>query len=574
MSASTAGSLLAGRYQLEVPLGRGGFGQVWRARDVVTRRLVAVKLVELTEITDPALLGETIARFRREATTVAALRHPNIVAAYDAGRIGGELFLVMELAEGASLAAVLDRRAAGGMGLFPVASVLAIAEQACAGLGAAHAVGVVHRDIKPGNLMVATRLQVKIIDFGIARLLADNSPRLTLPSHAIGTAEYMSPEQAGGGDVDGRADLYSLGCVLYELLAGVPPFTAADPSEVLMMQLSTQAVPLGARRADLPAGLPELVDDLMAKHKVARPADAWQVIARIGAIRAALEATGADRAEPVHEADRATVLKPDLLAGPTGDYASADGGDDDDPVVSDRTVTALPSETGAAATPATPATPGTPGTPSWRGGRGAGVAAAAEAADAAPAPAHRGQHADHRRDIGWRGRIRLGAHASPAAQGHRRRGHAGAAAGHPVQCHGGCHRHDLHQRQRRAGQLSVGSRRGDLARHHDHRRERSVLDAGSAAVDLPRAGHRPRHGGTSRAVPRSGGRPDQVHLRLHPVRQPRAAATSPAQSQHTAGSQTSGYECKRAGPGRGVPGRRAGTTAPVGSGAGSSRSRL
>ncbi len=367
MSASTAGSLLAGRYQLEVPLGRGGFGHVWRARDVVTRRLVAVKLVELTEITDPALLSETIARFRREATTVAALRHPNIVTAYDAGRIGSELFLVMELAEGASLAAVLDRRAAGGMGLFPVASVLAIAEQACAGLGAAHAVGVVHRDIKPGNLMVAARLQVKIIDFGIARLLADNSPRLTLPAYALGTAEYMSPEQAGGGDVDGRADLYSLGCVLYELLAGVPPFTAADPSEVLMMQLSTQAVPVGARRADLPAGLPELVDDLMAKHKVARPADAWQVIARIGAIRAALEATSADRAEPVHEADRATVLKPDLLAGPTGDYASADGDDDDDPVVSDRTVTALPSRTGAAAAPAASATSAAPATPGVEG---------------------------------------------------------------------------------------------------------------------------------------------------------------------------------------------------------------
>jgi serine/threonine-protein kinase len=349
MSASTAGSLLAGRYQLEVPLDRGGFGQVWRARDVATRRPVAVKLVELTEITDPALLGETIGRFRREATTVAALKHPNIVSAYDAGRVRGELFLVMELAEGASLAAVLARRAAGGMGPFPVASVLDIVEQACMGLDAAHAVGVVHRDIKPGNLMVAARLHVKIIDFGIARLLADNSPRLTLPGLALGTAEYMSPEQVEGGDVDGRADLYSLGCVLYELLAGVPPFTAADPSEVLMMQLTAQAVPLGSRRAGLPAGLPELVDDLMAKDRAARPADARQVIARIGAIRAALEAIGADRAGPAHEADRATVLKPDLLAEPTGDDARAGGDDDDeDPVVYGQTVTWLPPRTGAA----------------------------------------------------------------------------------------------------------------------------------------------------------------------------------------------------------------------------------
>ena len=254
MSASTAGSLLAGRYQLEAPLGRGGFGQVWRARDVATRRPVAVKLVALAEITDPALLAETIARFRREAATVAALKHPNIVTAIDAGRVGSELFLVMELAEGASLATFLQQRAARDMGLFPVASVLDIAEQVCAGLGAAHAAGVVHRDIKPGNLMVAAQLRVKIIDFGIARLLSDNSPRLTLPTFTIGTAAYMSPEQAGGGYLDGRADLYSLGCVLYQLLAGTPPFTAADANALIMMQLYDQPIPLGARRGDRHGG--------------------------------------------------------------------------------------------------------------------------------------------------------------------------------------------------------------------------------------------------------------------------------------------------------------------------------
>ena len=365
MSASTAGSLLAGRYQLEVPLGRGGFGRVWRAMDVALRRPVAVKLVELTEITDPALLAKTIARFRREATTIAALRDQNIVTAYDSGRVGSELFLVMELAEGASLADVLERRAAGGMGRFPVVSVLDIAEQVCAGLGAAHAAGIVHRDIKPGNLMVAARLRVKIIDFGIARLLADNSARLTLPTHALGTAAYISPEQAEGGDVDGRADLYSLGCVLYELLAGVPPFTAGDPGVVLMMQLTAQPVPLRARRADLPAGLPELVDDLIAKDPAARPVDAWQVIARIGTIRAVLAATGPDRAEPEHEADRATVLKSDLLTGLAGDDASAGGGDDD-PAAYSWTETLLPPTTGAAGPPGTAGTAApTSAVPAW-----------------------------------------------------------------------------------------------------------------------------------------------------------------------------------------------------------------
>jgi hypothetical protein len=363
MSGSSDGRLLVGRYQLEVLLGRGGFGQVWRARDLALSRPVAVKLVELTDITDPAQLAETIVRFRREATTIAALRHRNIVTAYDAGRVGSELFLVMELAEGASLADLMERRAAGGIGRFPVASVLDIAEQACAGLGAAHAVGVVHRDIKPGNLTVDTRLRVKIIDFGIVRLLEDNSPRLTQQSIALGTPEYMSPEQAQSADLDGRADLYSLGCVMYELLAGVPPFTAADPAEVLMMQLIAQAVPLDARRAGLPAGLSELVAELMAKDRAERPLDAQQVIARIGVIRAALRASGADRAEPTHEADRSTVLTPNLLVGLAGDAASADGRNDasadggngdvyrDDPAAYGAAVTRLPPEAGAAGLP-------------------------------------------------------------------------------------------------------------------------------------------------------------------------------------------------------------------------------
>jgi len=306
--------VLAGRYELEVPLGRGGFGEVWRGRDMATRRLVAVKLVELAEIDDPGLVAETIGRFRREAMVVAGLRHPNIVAALDAGRVGNELFLVMELAPGLSLASMLDQRAARGMGLFPVASVLRIAGQAGAGLAAAHAAGVVHRDIKPSNLMVAARLDTKIIDFGIARLLADNSPRLTLPSHMVGTPQYVSPEQARGGNVDGRADLYSLGCVLYELLAGRPPFLAERPEALLMMQVMDQAVPLSVFRPDLPAGLSELVSDLMEKDPDARPADAAQVISRIAAISAPL-----DGSAPVHEADRQTVKaddRPTVADGP------------------------------------------------------------------------------------------------------------------------------------------------------------------------------------------------------------------------------------------------------------------
>jgi len=208
---------------------------------------------------------------------------------------------------------MLEQRKAHNLGLFPVASVLRIAEQACGALSVAHAAGVVHRDIKPSNLMVASRLQIKIIDFGIARLLTDNSPRLTLPTQAVGTLAYISPEQLSSIDVDGRADLYSFGCVLYELLAGRPPFAAEIPGALLRMQLQEQAVPLDSIRPDLPAGLSQLVGDMMEKERSARPADAGQVLRRIPAISARL-----GRDMPEHEADRETIRKDT----PTGDTAT------------------------------------------------------------------------------------------------------------------------------------------------------------------------------------------------------------------------------------------------------------
>jgi serine/threonine protein kinase len=303
--------VLAGRYELEAPLGRGASGEVWRGRDISTRKPVAVKLVELADLEGSALLAETIARFRLEAATLARLRHPNIVAALEAGRIGNELFLVMELAEGVSLSNMLEQRRANNMGLFPVPSVLKIVEQACAGLSVAHAAGVVHRDVKPSNLMVATRLHIKIIDFGIARLLHENSERLTLPSQALGTLAYISPEQLGGVDVDGRADLYSLGCLMYEVLAGRPPFVAEFPTALLRMQLQERAVPLDSVRAGLPAGLSALVDAMMEKERTRRPPDAGEVMARIQAINA-----GMRQVTPEQEADRQTIISVPSLARP------------------------------------------------------------------------------------------------------------------------------------------------------------------------------------------------------------------------------------------------------------------
>jgi serine/threonine protein kinase len=302
--------ILAGRYELDIPLGRGGSGEVWRGRDLATRRSVAVKVVELSQTDDPGMLSETIGRFRREATVIGSLKHANIVSSLDAGRVGNRLFMVMELAPGISLASMMDERGERGMGLFPVSSVLSIAEETCAGLAAAHQAGVVHRDIKPSNLMVTPQLSVKIIDFGIARLLADNSPRLTLQGHTVGTAAYMSPEQAQGGDIDGRADLYSLGCVLYHLLSGRLPFRSSMPGALLMMQVMDSATPLSVFRPDLSEELTGLVGDLMEKDRAARPADAAEVISRLRAIGETLVSE-----EPAHEADRQTVKVDDPLAG-------------------------------------------------------------------------------------------------------------------------------------------------------------------------------------------------------------------------------------------------------------------
>jgi hypothetical protein len=275
-------------------------GEVWRGRDLATRRPVAVKLVQLANINDPALIAVTIARFRREAETLARLKHPNIVSAMAAGSVGNELYMVMELAEGISLEAMLRQRQANRLGPFQVKDVLHLARQTCSGLAAAHAIGVVHRDIKPSNLMVSARGHLMIVDFGIARLLEDNSPRLTAQGETVGTLSYMSPEQAMGIDVDGRSDLYSFGCVLYELLAGRPPFIAEHPIALMHMHLEDRPVPMRHIRSDLPNGLPDLVDRLLEKDRDARTPDAGYVMRILTGISELIDGGAA----PEHQADR------------------------------------------------------------------------------------------------------------------------------------------------------------------------------------------------------------------------------------------------------------------------------
>jgi hypothetical protein len=288
------GQVLAGRYELEVPLGRGAAGEVWQGKDVAGGKHgkhIAVKLIDLAQVDPPVPgdtgtpLAESITRFRQEAGLIESLRHPNIADVLDAGRVGSQLFVALELAPGVALSGLMDERGARGMGLFPVSSVLRIAEQVCSGLAAAHRVGVVHHAIKPSNLMVTPSLGVKIIDFGVAALLADNAKRLAEPPQSATTIAYMSPEEAQGGEVDGRADLYSLGCVMYQLLAGRPPFVSTLPSALLMMQVMDQAPPLAEVRPDLPAEAFQLISDLMEKDAAARPSSAEEAIVRIQDLR-------------------------------------------------------------------------------------------------------------------------------------------------------------------------------------------------------------------------------------------------------------------------------------------------
>jgi serine/threonine protein kinase len=239
------GRLLSGRYQIDELVARGGMAAVWRGRDLRLDRPVAIKELAGPWLSDPSAM----ARFDREARTAARLAHPNIVTVYDVGIHDNSPYLVMELIEGATVAEML----VGGP--LPVAQAIEIAAQTCDGLAAAHAAGIIHRDVKPANLMITPAGVVKICDFGIARaLLATADTNLTGPSFAIGSSKYMAPEQAHGGPIDARADLYALGCTMYAMLAGAPPFSG-DASEVLQQHLNQPPVPLRELRADVPPRL-------------------------------------------------------------------------------------------------------------------------------------------------------------------------------------------------------------------------------------------------------------------------------------------------------------------------------
>ena len=254
--------LLAERYRLDERIGFGGVGTVWKAFDVKLERLVAVKTLDVTLThEDP----EAVARFRREAVATAGLIHPNIVAVYDTGLDGNTAYLVMELLSGPSL-----REMIADQGFLEFGDGLAIARQVADALAAAHRIGIVHRDIKPGNIMMQNEVP-KIVDFGIARLEQKAGESLTRPAMAIGTPAYISPEQALGDPATTSSDIYSLGCTIMAMFAGRPPFVAEQPLALTRMHVSERPPHLAELRPDTPQGLDQLVSRMLSKLPEARP---------------------------------------------------------------------------------------------------------------------------------------------------------------------------------------------------------------------------------------------------------------------------------------------------------------
>lgn len=278
-----------GPYRILRRLGRGGMGVVYEAEEQPGGQRVAVKLVAAAADPDHGLRS----RFEAEIHTLRKLNHPNIVRLLGFGQESGRLYYAMELVEGESLESELARGRRFGW-----REVVQIAAQVCQALRHAHDRGIIHRDIKPSNLLLAPDGQVKLSDFGIARIFGQT--RLTIPGNVVGTAEFMAPEQAEGQTAGPAADLYSLGAVMYVLLTGKPLFRARSLPEMLHKQRFEQPTPLASLVGDLPAELDRLIGQLLQKDPAQRPAAAEAVYRRLAAIEEAysVEAAAAPPAAP------------------------------------------------------------------------------------------------------------------------------------------------------------------------------------------------------------------------------------------------------------------------------------
>jgi eukaryotic-like serine/threonine-protein kinase len=266
--AIAAGTRL-GRYEVRSMIGVGGMGEVYRAGDEKLSRDVAIKVLPASLTQD----GDRVRRFEQEARAAGALNHPNILAVYDTGTHQGSPFIVAELLDGDQLRAQLDD------GALPVPKAIEYAQQIAAGLAAAHAKGITHRDLKPENIFVTTNGFVKILDFGLAKLrppeaapdsVAPTQRNVTAPGTVMGTASYMSPEQARGQEVDVRSDIFSLGVVLHEMVAGQSPFSGVNVIDVLGAILNQEPAPLRQFAPDAPAELQRIVSKALRKDREQR----------------------------------------------------------------------------------------------------------------------------------------------------------------------------------------------------------------------------------------------------------------------------------------------------------------
>ena len=307
----TLGGLPGDRYRPVARLGAGAFGEVFRARDVLLGRDVAVKRIRLDSFAEPAQLEEVQQRFVREAQVAARLRHPNIVTVHDIVATGATSLIVMELVEGETLQSRLRAR-----GRLDLPETIRVLGQVASALDHGHANQVVHRDVKPANIMVEPSGRVKVMDYGIAKL--ETAANLTSTGLIMGTPNYMSPEQARGLKVDGRSDLFSLGCVLYECLTGTRPFRAESVSGILVKILTEEPPPVDFRATGLPPEVGAVLSRAMAKEPSARYAsgagmvEALRAHARgaVGAATSTVHAVSPTSASPAPAVPGTTAAPP------------------------------------------------------------------------------------------------------------------------------------------------------------------------------------------------------------------------------------------------------------------------
>ncbi len=313
------GERIAGRYELVARLGSGGSSSVWVARDRRTGDDVALKLLDVDRLDGASAAA---ARFEREARLLGGIASPHIVRLLDHGAYRGRPYLVMPLLDAEDLRTILRRR-----GPLPPREAIGIAAQVADGLAAAHAHRVVHRDLKPANVLLDPSGRVTLIDFGIARSLLD--PGITAPGRVLGTGEYVSPEQAVGDALDARSDLYALGVLLFELVAGHAPFRGQGFADVAAKHVRSPAPSLAAAAPGTPRALVTLVSQLLAKRADERPRDAASVRERLDAIARGLDGDEASTGDGEVDLAPARPLVGVAAAAGAGPQWSAGGGDDD-----------------------------------------------------------------------------------------------------------------------------------------------------------------------------------------------------------------------------------------------------